>query len=54
MKKKSPLLLSLITRKIKEKEVHQVQGSLLLEILIEGMEETRNHHKLNCYMLALL
>ena len=52
MKKESPLLSSLIIRKIKEKEVHQVQESLLLEIQIEGMEETMNHCTLNATIVT--
>ena len=43
--KESPLHSSLITRRRKENDVHQIQGSLLLEIQREGMIE--NHHTLD-------
>jgi len=47
MKKESSLHSSLMKRIRKENEFHQAQGSLLLEIKIEGMEESRNHPTLN-------
>lgn len=45
------ILSSLIRRK--EKEFHQVQESILLEIQIEGMEESRNHHTLNAKIVII-
>jgi len=46
------LFSSLITRKRKEKEVCQAQGSLLPEIQIEGMEETRIRCTLNATIVT--
>jgi len=43
--KESPLHSSLITRRRKENDVHQIQGSLLLEMQRKALKE--NHHTLN-------